>query len=201
MAIARWLPTRAMTWLAAPAISALLLASHVQVEVWRSQESVFRKAIDTDPLALVSWERLAYTYLETNRRAEAIEAFRRISEIDRNEERHLAYGAHHALDRGDTKKGDALTARVTGRRPLNHLTFVILGDYWEKRGYDDRAITWYERAAIDARKAAYREPNAQQVLDAVERRNARLRGRKSDPIETQQNGRRTPGRRTRTPSR
>ena len=86
VAVARRLPTGATIGLAVPTIFALFLASHAQVEVWRSQESVFRRAIDVDPRALVSWERLAYTYLETNRRTEAIEAFRRISEVDPNEE-------------------------------------------------------------------------------------------------------------------
>ena len=78
---------------------------------------------------------------------------------------------------------------------------MILGDYWEKRGYDDRAIAWYERAAIDSRKAAHRDPNAQRVLDAAERRRARLRDKASDPNKAQQKGRLAPGRRIRALSR
>lgn len=201
VALGRWVPTGSVIAVSALSLSALLLASHAQVEVWRTQESVFRKAIGVDPRALVSWERLAYTYLETNRRAEAIEAFRLISEVDSSEERHLAYGAHEALDRGDARRGDALAARVTGRRPHNHLVFVVLGEYWQKRGYDDRAIAWYDRAAIDARKVAHRDPNAQQALAGAERRIKRLRGKASESDDTSQQVGPTPGDRLRSPSR
>jgi len=201
VALGRWAPTGPVIGVAALALSALLLTSHAQVEVWRTQESVFRKAIAVDPRALVSWERLAYTYLETNRRAEAIEAFRRISEIDSSEERHLAYGAHEALDRGDARRGDALAARVTGRRPHNHLAFIVLGEYWQKRGYDERAIAWYDRAAIEARKISHRDPNAQRVLAGAERRSKRLGGRASEPNDTPWKAGPAPEDRLRSPSR
>ena len=174
--LARWLPRPVVVGLAAAAIAALALLSYRQIDVWRSEEALFAHAAELDPRALASLDRLAYARLKDGRQAEAIDAFRRIAEIDAQEERHLVYGALLALENGDPEAADALANQVHGTAALDHLTLVALGDYWLRRGERTRAIELYERARDDARQIAHRDPTAQQVLDIVDRRLRELRG-------------------------
>lgn len=181
--LARWLPRAAVVGVAAPAIAVLALLSYRQIDVWRSEEALFSHAAEVDPHALKSLDRLAYSRLKDGRTAEAIDAFRRIALVDGREERHLAYGALLALENGDPEAADALANQVQGKMTLNHLTLLVLGDYWLKRGQRARALEVYERARVDARRMPYREPRTQQVLDLLDRKIRALRARDTSSLE------------------
>ena len=169
------MPPRVATALAAPLIACLALLSHWQIDLWKSEASLFAHAAQSHPRAGLSLERLGYALWKSGRQAEAIEAFRRLSDLDPREERHLLYGGLSALHRGDLETADSLMSQVEGRRPLNHLVYVILGDYYSGRGAYARAIDYYERARADARRVAYREANAKLILDTTGEKLAGLR--------------------------
>jgi hypothetical protein len=169
------LPARAAAALAATAIAALALLSHWQIDLWKSEDRLFAHAARLHPRAGLSLERLGYALWKQGREAEAIDAFRRLAELDPREERHLLYGGLSAFRRGDVEAADALMARVEGKRPLNHLLYVILGDYYANRGDVASAIGYYERARADARQVAHREANAKMILETTGPKLARLR--------------------------
>jgi uncharacterized protein HemY len=72
-----------------------------------------------------------------------------------------------ALRRGDIEAADALMSQVEGKRPRNHLVYVILGDYYVTREEYARAIDYYERARADAEQVAHREANARMIVETT----------------------------------
>ena len=169
------MPARLGAVVAAPVIASLALLSYWQIELWKSEDRLFEHAAQSHPRAGLSLERLGYALWKQGREVEAIDAFRRLADLDLREERHLLYGGLSALHRGDFEEADSLMSQVEGKRPLNHLVYVILGDYYATRGRYVRAIEYYERARVDAQQVAHREANAKMILDTTGEKLSRLR--------------------------
>jgi tetratricopeptide (TPR) repeat protein len=174
------MPARRGALVAAPLIAGLALLSHSQIGLWKSENRLFEHAAQSHPRAGLSLERLGYALWKQGRDAEAIDAFRRLAELDPREERHLLYGGLSALRRGDIEAADALMSRVEGKRPRNHLVYVILGDYYATREEYARAIDYSESARADAELVAPRDANARMIVETTGEKLSRLRSRIRD---------------------
>lgn len=129
----------------AVAVSASMIAAHLQVRHWENSITLYRHAVAVNPDNYLAHNNLG-TALEAAGMAEAAAVHYRLALAARPDYvQALNNMGNYLADRGDTAEADALLMRALRLNPANRETIDNLGRLAAGQGDLDRAETWFRR--------------------------------------------------------
>lgn len=164
-----WLPKAFSTGVALVLAIGLAGLSVAQIPVWKTDESLFGHAAETNPEALASLNNLAHTHWMRGRELDAISAFKTLGERNPKDGQHALFSAWHAVRQRDYTPVDELLGEARRMGVAAYYIHMVKGEMYRERGQRSGAMREFERAKEDAKRRFQRDSRARIYLRPINR--------------------------------